>query len=212
MLKSAVTVPLCGATLRIFASHVNVLLFLSNPFDRCASDILLFPPPLHGKDEHRTMIERFCDWLSNTPFSMTIQTVLWIIPAVQTIHILCVAVVMSSMAMLDLRLMGLVGRRRAISDMVGRFVPWVWRTLVVLATSGAILIIGEPSRELLNPYFQAKMIMLAAVALITFVVQRQTKKNAMYWETRKAAAIVTGLASLLLWVGIITAGRWIAYF
>ena len=96
--------------------------------------------------------------------------------------------------------------------MVGRFVPWVWRTLVVLATSGAILIIGEPSRELLNPYFQAKMIMLAAVALITFVVQRQTKKNAAYWETRKAAAIVAGSASLLLWVGIITAGRWIAYF
>jgi uncharacterized membrane protein SirB2 len=185
---------------------------LSNPFDRRVGDILLFPAPLRGKDEHRTMIERFCDWLSNTPFSMTIQTVLWIIPAVQTVHILCVAVVMSSMAMLDLRLMGLVGRRGTISDMVGRFVPWVWRTLVVLATSGAILIIGEPSRELLNPYFQAKMVMLAAVTLITFVVQRQTKKNATYWETRKAAAIATGLASLLLWVGIITAGRWIAYF
>lgn len=158
------------------------------------------------------MLERFCDWLSNTPFSLMIQTVNWIIPAVQSIHILCVAVVMSSMAMLDLRLIGLVGRRRAISEMVGRFVPWVWRTLIVLATSGSILIIGEPSRELLNPYFRAKMVMLAVVILITLVVQLQNKRNATYWETKRAAARVTGLASLLLWVGIVTAGRWIAYF
>jgi len=158
------------------------------------------------------MLERFCDWLSNTPFSLMIQSVNWIIPAVQTVHILCVAVVMSSMAMLDLRLIGLVGRRRAISEMAGRFVPWVWRTLVVLAASGSILIIGEPSRELLNPYFRAKMVMLVIVSLITFFVQRRTAKNAEYWETKRAAARLAGLASLLLWVGIITAGRWIAYF
>jgi len=56
------------------------------------------------------------------------------------------------------------------------------------------------------------MVMLAVVILITLVVQLQNKRNATYWETRRAAARVTGLASLLLWVGIVTAGRWIAYF
>jgi len=91
-------------------------------------------------------------------------------------------------------------------------VPWVWGALPVLALSGSILIIGEPSRELQNPYFRAKMVMLATVILITLVVQLQNKKNATYWETRRAAAILTGLASLLLWVGIVTAGRWIAYY
>ncbi len=158
------------------------------------------------------MLQTFCDWLSNTPFSMTIQTVLWIIPAVQTVHILCVAVVMSCMAMLDLRLVGVAGRRQPISRVVGRFVPWVWCALPILALSGSILIIGEPSRELQNPYFRAKMVMLATVIVITLVVQLQNKKNATYWETRRAAARLTGLASLLLWVGIVTAGRWIAYY
>lgn len=158
------------------------------------------------------MIESFCDWLSNTPLSLKIQTVMWIIPAVQTIHILCVAIVMSSVGMLDLRLMGIVGKRYTISRMVSRFVPWVWGALPVLLTTGTILIIGEPSRELLNPYFRTKMLMLAIVIVITFVVQRQNKKDATYWEARRAAAALTGVASLLLWVGIVSAGRWIAYY
>ena len=158
------------------------------------------------------MIQSFCDWLSNTSLSLTIQTVMWIIPAVQTVHILCVAVVMSSMAMLDLRLVGMAGKRQSVSQMVSRLVPWFWGALPVLLTTGVILIVGEPSRELLNPYFRAKMAMLATVIVITFIVERKNAKDPDYWESRGAAAALTGLASLLLWVGIITAGRWIAYY
>lgn len=156
-------------------------------------------------------MQAFCDWLSNTRISLTIQTVLWIIPAVQTVHILCIAIVMSSMAMLDLRLMGVAGRRQSIPYMVNRFVPWVWWTLPVMLLSGTILIIGEPGRELLNPYFRAKMLMLATVVVITFFVQRLSEKTA-YWDTRKVLGILAGSVSLLLWVGIVTAGRWIAYY
>ncbi|MGD0956332.1 MAG: DUF6644 family protein [Candidatus Acidiferrales bacterium] len=157
------------------------------------------------------MIQAFCDWLSNTPFSLKIQTILWIIPAVQTMHILTVSFVFSSMAMLDLRLMGLAGRGQSISRMISRFVPWIWRALIVLATTGTILIIGEPERELLNSAFRAKMLMLATVALITLLVQRRTKTNDTYWETRATAARLIGFVSLLLWIGIVSAGRWIAY-
>ena len=158
------------------------------------------------------MIQSFCDWLSNTSLSLTIQTVMWIIPAVQTIHILCVAIVMSCMAMLDLRLIGVAGKRQPISRMVSKFVPWVWGALPVLLTTGIILTIGEPSRELLNPYFRAKMLMLAIVIGITLVVQRQNKKDTSFWELRRGTAAIAGAFSLLLWVGIITAGRWIAYY
>jgi uncharacterized membrane protein SirB2 len=158
------------------------------------------------------MIEHFCDWLSNTQMSLTIQTVDWIIPAVQTIHILCVALVMSSMAMLDLRLMRLAGVQQQTSKVVARFVPWVWYVIPVLLGTGAILIIGEPSRELLNPYFRAKMVMLAAVICITFLVQRKVRDDASFWDTRKIPAALIGSLSLLLWIGIVSAGRWIAYF
>ena len=50
------------------------------------------------------------DWLASTSLSLTIQNVTWIIPAVQTIHILCVAAVFSSVLMVDLRLLGITQR------------------------------------------------------------------------------------------------------
>ena len=157
------------------------------------------------------MIQALCDWLSNTHVSLAIQSALWVVPAVQTVHILCVSLVMYSVAMLDLRLMGFVSRRQPIARMVGRLLPWVWYSLIVLAATGVILIVGEPTRELPNAAFQAKMAMLGTVILITVVIQQQSKKNATYWETRHVAAKLIGLVSLLLWVGIVTAGRWIAY-
>jgi len=157
------------------------------------------------------MVQAFCDWLSNTPLSLKIQTILWIIPAVQTVHILTVSIVLASMAMLDLRLMGLAGRQQPVSYMVSRFVPWVWRALIVLIATGVVLIIGEPERELLNIAFRAKMLMLAIVAIITWIVQRRTRTNATYWESRKTTATLLGFVSLLLWIAIVAAGRWIAY-
>jgi uncharacterized membrane protein SirB2 len=157
------------------------------------------------------MIQQFCDWLSNTHVSLTIQSILWIVPAVQTVHIICVSLVMSSVAMLDLRLMGFVGRRQPILPLVERLLPWVWYSLLVLATTGIILIVGEPARELPNVAFQAKMAMLATVIVITLAIQRQARKDPAYWENRRVGAKLTGLVSLLLWVGIVTAGRWIAY-
>ena len=157
------------------------------------------------------MVQAFCDWLSNTPVSLKIQTVVWIIPAIQTVHILSVSIVMASMAMLDLRLMGIAGKRQPISRMVDRFVPWVWRVLLILFTTGAILTIGEPSRELLNWAFRTKMVMVASVSLITLAVQLMNRRDATFWENRRIAAAVVGVVSLLLWLAIVTAGRWIAY-
>jgi Family of unknown function (DUF6644) len=157
------------------------------------------------------MVQAFCDWLSNTPVSLKIQTVVWIIPAVQTVHILSVSIVMASMAMLDLRLMRIAGKRQPISSMVERFVPWVWRVLLILAATGAILIIGEPGRELLNWAFRTKMAMVATVSLITLAVQLMNQRDATFWENRRIAAAAVGVVSLLLWVAIVTAGRWIAY-
>ena len=157
------------------------------------------------------MVQSFCNWLSNTPLSLKIQTVLWIIPAVQTVHILCVAVVMSTMAMLDFRLAGIAGRSQPVSRVVARWVPWIWWTLPVMLLTGCILIIGEPTRELMNPYFRSKMAMLAVVVAITAFVQVRNKDGA-YWQNRAIAAKFAGAFSLLLWVGIVTAGRWIAYY
>src|SRR5579884_3289287 len=117
------------------------------------------------------MIAAFCNWLSNTALSSAIQNASWVIPSVQTVHILAIATVMASIVMVDFRLLGVTGRGLTVPEMAHRYLPWVWSAVVVLLLSGTILIIGEPGRELLSPVFWVKMSLLACVLIITGVFQ-----------------------------------------
>jgi hypothetical protein len=159
-------------------------------------------------------VGKFCDWLSLTPISMLFQTVEWIIPAVQSVHILAIAIVMSSVIMVDLRLMGLMGHSQSISGMTRRFLPWVWSALVVLLLTGMVLITAEPRRDLLNGVFQAKMALLVVAIVVTVFFQETVRRNMEFWDlspNRRAGAWVTAVVSLLVWSAIVGCGRWIAY-
>ncbi len=159
-------------------------------------------------------LDSFCRWLEQTPASTTIQNVSWIIPSVQSVHILAIAVVIASASMVDLRLLGVVGRGYAAATYITRYLPWLWVTLIVLLLSGSILIVGEPARSLENPAFQLKMVMLLLGIIVTFALQRPVRKNTAYWETtdgRRWTGRALALVSLCLWISIIFAGRWIAY-
>jgi hypothetical protein len=160
------------------------------------------------------MILEFCQWLARTPLSVTIQSVSWIIPTVQTIHILCVAIIVTYSAMLDLRLMGVAGKSRSIARMTRDAMPWTWSALTALATTGTILIIAEPARELTNAAFWLKMSLLAVGIALTFVIQRGVGKNEDYWESsvsRRRMARLMAAVSILLWISVVSCGRWIGY-
>ena len=157
------------------------------------------------------MIAEFCKWLAATPLSQHIQDVFWVIPTVQIVHIVSIATVMGSMAMLLLRLLGIASRRQSMADMAHRFLPWVWVALVVLLCSGTILIIAEPAREILTEMFWIKMSLIATAVVLALVFRHALQRNKDYWERHRAAAVLLGSVSLVIWVGIVAAGRWIAY-
>jgi hypothetical protein len=162
------------------------------------------------------MLDDFIHWLSATAASQLIQKVFWIIPTVQAVHILAISVVLASMAMFDLRLLGLAGRRNSIASLSRRFMPWLWGALIVLAASGSILIVGEPKRSLGNPTFLWKMCMLATAIIVTLGFQSVLKRDLAGGSADLAPphvtlAKITGLLSLTLWAAIAVAGRLIAY-
>jgi hypothetical protein len=157
-------------------------------------------------------IARFCDWLSATAVSQTLQSVGWIVPTVQSIHIMAIAMVMISAILVDLRLLGVGRASQPIPRLFAALNPVIWWALLVLLMSGVLLIIAEPRRELLNVVFQTKMALLVGAVSVTVGLQR--------WAARAASAEpgplrlgVRGAAvlSLLLWIAIIGCGRWIAY-
>ena len=152
--------------------------------------------------------------LQTTPVSLAIRRALWLIPLLQAVHILAIAAVLSSAAMIDLRILGLAGRSQTLPATAQRFVPWMWTSLIVLAATGLVLVVGEPKRSLLNPAFQLKMLMLAVAVAGLLALQGLLRRNpASRDDDRHGSKIASALAVLtfLLWCAIAFAGRWIAY-
>jgi hypothetical protein len=159
-------------------------------------------------------LRAFGDWLAGTRASDTIQNVSWIIPTVQTVHIVCIAIVISATFLVSLRVLGVFDRAQPLAMLSSRFLPWVWYALVVLLASGSILIVGEPSRSLTNPAFGLKMLMLLIVAALTAILQRPLATDGEFWDAsaqRRVIARSIAVLSLTLWSCIVFAGRWIAY-
>jgi hydrogenase-4 membrane subunit HyfE len=159
-------------------------------------------------------LSEFSRWLAATPLSHVIQTTKWVIPALQTIHILSVAVVFSSAVLVDLRLWRLLNRDWPLSEVARRFLPAIWPVLAVLLITGSLLIIGEPKRSLLNSAFYVKMALLAVAIVLTAGLQWSLSSSPGFWDKnggRRIAGQLTATVSLLVWCGILFAGRWIAY-
>jgi hypothetical protein len=161
-----------------------------------------------------TALSEFSKWLATTPLSHVIQTTKWVIPALQTIHILSVAVVFSSAVLVDLRLWRLLNRDVPLPEMASRFLPTIWPVLLVLVITGSLLIIGEPRRSLLNSTFYLKMALLAVAIVLTALLQWSLSSSPNFWDKdrgRRMAGQLAATASILVWCGILFAGRWIAY-
>jgi len=153
-------------------------------------------------------------WLAATPLSHTIQTNSWVIPTLQTIHILSVAILFSSAILVDLRFYRALQRDVPLADVARRFLPTIWPVLLILLTTGSLLIIAEPQRSLLNNTFYLKMALLAVAVVLTLALQSSLRAAPEFWERdrgRRIAGQLAATVSILVWCGILFAGRWIAY-
>jgi hypothetical protein len=160
-------------------------------------------------------INALCVWIDQTQLSQWMQVTNWVVPTVQTVHILAIAVVASSALMIDLRLIGVFWADRPMRDVSARFLPLVWWPLLILLITGLIMVISEPARSLKNPAFQLKMALLIGALIITGIFQFLQRRNSRFVDLHKApraAALTVAIVSMLLWSAIIFAGRWIAYY
>ena len=68
-------------------------------------------------------LRALAEWLAGTELSNTIQNVSWIIPTVQTVHIVCVAIVVSATFLVSLRVLGVFYSSQPIAALSSRFLP-----------------------------------------------------------------------------------------
>jgi hypothetical protein len=156
------------------------------------------------------MIRTLSSDIAHSWISAEIQTHVWIVPAVQSIHILALAALVFasfSASFSTIRRPSTVG---SIAWLPNSY-RWTWMALLVLLISGTILLTGEPTRSLMNVYFRIKVVLVVLASLLTLVLQRALTGTGR--DTLPRPALVgLAAASVATWIAILFCGRFIAYF
>jgi hypothetical protein len=152
--------------------------------------------------------------IHGNPIAQTIRENELLFPWIESLHVLAVTLVLGSIALVDLRLIGVRALNRPISNISKELLPITWMAFLVAAVTGAILFTSNALSYSQNWYFVSKIILLALAGLNMMCFQFIIGKNIDHWnhyQQLPLSARISGALSLTLWISIIVCGRWIGF-
>jgi len=155
-----------------------------------------------------------CQWIYATHLSTSIRQSPYSFPVIETIHTVGVAAVVGTVAILDLRLLGLIMKSEPVSRIARQVLPWTWTGFGVMFVTGLLLSIAEAATNYSNWAFRIKMILLLLVGLNPLIFHLTIFRRVNTWDVANVTPLrarLAAVASLVLWAGIIVFGRLIAY-
>jgi hypothetical protein len=160
-------------------------------------------------------LHSFATWLYATAPSVFIRShESWMLPTIQSVHIVAIATAVGSAFMMAMRVVGWLGADQTVLETQRRYGPWLAGALWVLLLSGSLLVLAEPPREFDAISFWLKMILVALVVVLTVAFGRSVRRHDARWEgavLARSGLRWAALATFLIWIAIIFLGRFIAY-
>jgi hypothetical protein len=156
----------------------------------------------------------FCQWLENSSWATAIHQSLWLFPMLETAHLFGIVSLVGATSALDLRLIGLTMKGEPVSRIARRLLPWAWAGLTIQVVTGFCLFASEATRCYDNEAFRIKMVMLVLAGLNALIFHETVYRRVASWDEAPATPLgakLAGCCSILLWFGIVAAGRWIAF-
>lgn len=146
-------------------------------------------------------------WFESTALSLWVRESPLVFPTILIMHALGMGALVGVNVFLGLRAFGLV--RSVTAASLERFVPLMWIGFIACLVSGLLLLAGYPAKALTNSVFYLKFILLGAAFVVSLRLRRQLAEASH--ASLAGSLRVSGAMLLLLWAGVITAGRFLAY-
>jgi hypothetical protein len=135
-------------------------------------------------------------------------------PLIESVHVLAICLVVGSILMVDLRLLGIASINRPVSRVTHGILPLTWSAFAIAVASGGLLFISNATKYLANGYFVAKIFLILAAGLNMAIFHAINARDQPKWENEKNLPLRARLAgglSILLWISVVTCGRWIGF-
>jgi hypothetical protein len=138
-----------------------------------------------------------------------------VFPVVLSLHLAGMGLFGGMILMTDLRLLGIAMTKRPVSDVVNGLRPWKHLGLTLTATCGILLLWSKVAIYYPNPFLRLKLVLLGLVIIHALVFKRSVYRRVTELDRSPVIpgrAKLAAAISLVLWISLVTAGRWIGYW
>ena len=151
------------------------------------------------------------EWLQNSPLAVSVSED-WF-PWIESMHVLCLAMVAGTIFLVDTRLLGFTSRQLRVTYLSDRLLPWTWTAFVGAAITGGLMFMAGATHYATNAPFLIKMGLLVLAGVNMLYFQFVTFRSVQNWDTGRPsqAARTAGGISMTIWVLVIGFGRWIGF-
>jgi uncharacterized membrane protein len=159
-------------------------------------------------------IDAFLKSVEATRFATTIRDSIWMFPIIESIHVISFTLVVGTIAVIDLRLLGLASAQRSFQRMSSEILKWTWAAFIVTVATGLTMFTTNAQIYYHNPFFRAKMVLLVLAGVNMAVFELTAGRTIHNWDKAPSAPRVgkaVAVLSLALWIGIIFMGRIIGF-
>jgi hypothetical protein len=160
------------------------------------------------------MFDSILQFLQDTSIATAIREGDTLFPWIECVHVLALTLVIGSIAMVDLRLLGISARNRAVPEITLQVLPITWTAFAVALISGGLMFSSNAIAYAHNTFFQGKIILIGLAGVNMLGYHLVIGRGASSWHTAADTpfkARMVGGASLALWIAIAACGRWIGF-
>lgn len=151
--------------------------------------------------------------IESTALGLAMRQSTWLYPAVETAHIIGLAILVGSIAVLDLRLLGF-SRSLSVKKLSAHVLPWSLAGFALIVPSGLMMFVAHAGDLVSNPVFAVKVCLILGAGANAAILHTGALRGAAGWDVDAMpplAARMAAAASLLLWFSVIACGRLLAY-
>ena len=153
-------------------------------------------------------------WLEKTSLAMFIHEAKWAFTTIEVVHVVAISLVIGSIAIVDLRLLGLASTKRPFTELAREVLPWTWAAFVLAAIAGSLLFISQATAYFATNTFWIKMSIMVLAGINMLIFEFITIRGVQEWDLKPTPPLPARLAggiSFTCWVLVFIFGRWTGF-
>jgi hypothetical protein len=159
-------------------------------------------------------IVAFLKSLEASGIASRIRDSLWLFPLIESTHVIGLALVFGTIAIIDLRLLGIASTQRSFKRMASDILKWTWAAFALTALTGTLMFITNALVYYHNFFFRTKMLLLVLSGINMLIFELTAGRTIHNWEkapSAPSAGKAVAAVSLVMWISIIIMGRLIGF-